>query len=63
LFGAGEALREAVGASVLPFYRDDYERGLAAVRAGLSDEALAAAWAVGRAMTMTEAIAIALTVR
>jgi predicted ATPase/DNA-binding winged helix-turn-helix (wHTH) protein len=63
LFGAGEALREAVGASVLPFYRDDYERGMAAVRAGLSGEALAAAWAAGRAMTMTEAIAIALTVR
>jgi len=63
LFGAGEALREAVGASVLPFYRDDYERGLAAVRAGLSGEALAAAWAAGRAMAMAEAIAIALTVR
>ncbi len=63
LFGAGEALREAVGASVLPFYHDDYERGVAAVRAGLSDEALAAAWAAGRAMTMVEAIACALTVQ
>jgi len=63
LFGAGEALREAVGASVLPFYRDDYERGLAAVRAGLSGEALAEAWAAGRAMAMAEAIAFALTVR
>jgi len=63
LFGAGEALREAVGASVLPFYRNDYERGVAAVRAGLSDEALATAWAAGRAMAMAEAIAFALTVR
>jgi non-specific serine/threonine protein kinase len=60
LFGAGETLRKAVGASVLPFYRDDYERGLAAIRTGLSDEALAAAWAAGRAMTMAEAITCAL---
>jgi non-specific serine/threonine protein kinase len=60
MFGAGEALREAIGASVLPFYRNDYERGLAAIRAGLSDEALAVAWAAGRKMTMAEAIACAL---
>jgi hypothetical protein len=44
----------------LPIYRDDYERGLAAIRAGLSDEALAAAWAAGRKITMAEAIACAL---
>jgi hypothetical protein len=36
---------------------------LAAVRAGLSDEALATAWAAGRAMAIAEAIAFALTVR
>jgi len=52
-----------VCASAPPFYRDDYERGLAVVRAGLSDEALAEAWAAGRAMTMTEAVSCALTVK
>ncbi len=56
LFGVGEALRETVGASVLPFYRGDYDRGVAAVRAGLDADTLAAAWAAGRAMTLDQAI-------
>ena len=60
LFGAGEALREAAGASVLPFYHADYERGVAAARAGLDERSFAAAWERGRAMTLEEAIEYAL---
>lgn len=60
LFGASEALREAIGASVLPYYRGEYERGVAAARAPLGEAAFAAAWAEGRAMTMEQAIEFAL---
>ncbi len=60
LFGAGEALRGAVGASVLPFYRADYERGVDAARAGLDEQSFAEAWARGRAMTLEEAVGYAL---
>jgi hypothetical protein len=60
LFGAGEALRETIGASVLPIYRPDYDRGVAAVRAGLGQAALSAAWTAGRVLSMEEAIALAL---
>src|SRR5215210_2903961 len=51
LFGAAEALREAVGAFVLPLYRAEYDLGVAAARAGMDEAALTAAWAEGRAMT------------
>jgi predicted ATPase/DNA-binding CsgD family transcriptional regulator len=60
LFGAAEALREAVGANVLPFYRADYELGVATARAGLGEEAFEEAWAQGRTMTPEEAIGYAL---
>jgi len=60
LFGAAEALREAVGAFVLPLYRAEYDRGLAAARAGLDETTLGAAWSEGRAMMPGEAIEYAL---
>lgn len=56
LFGAAEALRETVGAFVLPLYRAEYDRGVAAARAELGEEALAKAWAEGRAMTPEQAL-------
>lgn len=59
-FGASEALRASIGASVLPFYQADYDRGLAAVRTALGEEAFAAAWAEGQMMTLSEMIADAL---
>jgi predicted ATPase/two-component SAPR family response regulator len=59
LFGAGEALREAIGASVL-FYLVDYDRAVAAARDALGEEALATAWAQGREMTLDQAVAYAL---
>jgi predicted ATPase/DNA-binding CsgD family transcriptional regulator len=60
LFGAAEALREAVGAFVLPLYRAEYDRGVATARAGLDEAAFGAAWSEGRAMTSDEAIEYAL---
>jgi predicted ATPase/DNA-binding CsgD family transcriptional regulator len=56
LFGAAEALREAVGAFVLPLYRAEYDRGVAAARTGLGEEAFEEAWAEGRAMTPEQAV-------
>ena len=55
LFGAEEALQEAIGAP-----RSEYteqERDLAAMRAGLGEEKFAKVWAEGRAMTLEQAIA------
>lgn len=41
---------------------DDYERELALVRAELGEEAFAAAWAEGQAMSLEEAVALALEI-
>ena len=57
LFGAAAALFETAGASIWPIDRADYERNLAAVRAGLGEDAFAAAFAAGRAMRPEEAVA------
>src|SRR5215207_1662958 len=60
LFGAAEALREAVGAFVLPLYRAEYDHGVAATRAGLDEAAFSSAWSKGRAMTPEQAVEYAL---
>jgi DNA-binding CsgD family transcriptional regulator/tetratricopeptide (TPR) repeat protein len=60
LFGAAEALRQAVGAFVLPLYRAEYDRGVAAARTGLTEATFDTAWSEGRAMTPDEAIEYAL---
>ncbi len=60
LFGAAEALREALGAPVLWFQRQSYAQGVAALRTQLDDAACAAASAEGRGMTLEQAIAYAL---
>jgi predicted ATPase/two-component SAPR family response regulator len=59
LFGAGEALREAIGASV-PFHLVDYDGAIAGARDTLGEEAFTTAWAQGREMTMEQAVAYAL---
>jgi hypothetical protein len=61
MFGAAEALREATGLTIehaAP--RALYEQHLAALRAQLDPDTLAAAWAEGRAMPLADAIAEAL---
>jgi predicted ATPase/DNA-binding winged helix-turn-helix (wHTH) protein len=60
LFGAGEALREAIGASVLPFYRTDYDSAVEAVHKCLGHEAVREYWSQGRSMTLEQAIGYAL---
>jgi tetratricopeptide (TPR) repeat protein len=60
LFGAAEALREAVGGTTVPANRADYDRNVAAVRAQLDEATLTAAWAEGRAMPLEQAITYAL---
>jgi hypothetical protein len=49
-----------MGAPLPPSERPDYDRGVAAVRAGLGEEAFAEAWEEGRKMTVEEAIQLAM---
>jgi predicted ATPase/DNA-binding XRE family transcriptional regulator len=57
LFGAAEAELEALGTTFTPANRGDYERSLAALRAALEPERLAADWAKGRGMSLEDALA------
>jgi hypothetical protein len=59
LFAAAEGLRTALGEGMPPVERADFEAALTAARAALGDEAFAAAWAEGRAMTREQAVAFA----
>jgi hypothetical protein len=56
LWVAAEALREALGAHLPPLEREKYIHSQDAVRKSLSDEAFAAAWEAGRAMTWEQAV-------
>jgi predicted ATPase/transcriptional regulator with XRE-family HTH domain len=60
IYGAAEALREALGAPLLLSARAPYDRAVAAVRAALDAGAFAGRWAEGRAMTLEQAIGYAL---
>ena len=60
LMGAAETLREAIHAPISPSERDKYEHSVSEVRTALGEEAFAAAWSKGGAMTMEQAIAYAL---
>jgi tetratricopeptide (TPR) repeat protein len=60
LFGAAAALREATSTPLLRSRRADHEQQVAAVHADLGEEAFAAAWAEGRALTLEHAVAFAL---
>jgi hypothetical protein len=50
-------LRDELGYQVWPTTRADYERIIATARAALGEEAFAATWAEGRAMSLEQAIA------
>jgi tetratricopeptide (TPR) repeat protein len=60
LFGAVEAIREAIGAPLPPCDHADHRRDLAAVRSALGERVFAAAWARGRGMGLDQAIKTAL---
>jgi len=57
LLGAEEALREAHAILISPDEREEYEQLVAAARAALGEEAYAAAWAIGRAFSLEQALA------
>jgi len=60
LFGAAEALVNAIWADILPVDRAEYDRYVAAARAKLDEASFAAAWAEGRALSFEQAITEAL---
>jgi hypothetical protein len=60
LLGAAEAWFEATSQIIGPIERAEHDGYAASARAQLGEEAFAAAWAEGRAMTMEQAIAYAL---
>jgi DNA-binding NarL/FixJ family response regulator len=57
LWGAAETLRGTMGTPLPPAYRVEYERSVAAARTQLGENAFAAAWIEGRAMTPEQALA------
>ena len=60
LFGAAETLREAFCASVLAFYRADYERAMGMARTALGEQRFESCWTAGRALSPNQAVAYAL---
>jgi hypothetical protein len=60
LFGAAESLRASIDVPLPPGERDEHDRAVAAARCVLGEQAFAAGWAKGRAMTPEQAIACAL---
>ena len=60
LFGASEALNEAIGVPVDPPELPDYQEGVALARDTLSEVEFNAAWAIGRSMPLDDAVSYAL---
>jgi hypothetical protein len=60
LFGAAEAIREAIGAPLPPVDLTSYENDVARTRAQLREAVFACAWAEGNTMPLEEAIDFAL---
>jgi DNA-binding CsgD family transcriptional regulator len=56
LWGAANALRDAIGVPIPPVELADYERLVSAARVHLGERAFAAAWAQGRSMTPEQAL-------
>ena len=61
LWGAAEALREAIGAPIYPVQRAGYEQATTLARAQLGERAFRAAWAEGRSLTPEQALALGST--
>ena len=56
LWGAADALRDAIGVPIRPVDLADYERSVSAARVHLGERAFTTAWAQGRAMTPEQAL-------
>jgi hypothetical protein len=54
--GATEAIRDEINVARTPWERREYEQETAALRDALPLDAIDAAWAAGRAMTLDEAV-------
>ncbi len=63
LWGAAEALREAMGAPIPPVYRAAYERTVEGIRAQLDEATFSEAWKEGRVMPLEQVIDDALKMR
>ena len=61
LLGASEALLETMGVGLQPADQAEADRYVAAVRERLDEGTFEAAWAEGRAMSLEEAVAYALS--
>jgi predicted ATPase len=60
-FGVAETTRESMGRGFsLATFRSAYDQGVAEARAALGDEAFDSAWALGRSLTLDEALTQAL---
>ena len=62
LGGASEALRQNLGVPLREDLRSGHHRALQTMRAALGDDAFVSAWAEGQALTLDEAVAVALEV-
>ena len=60
LVGAAASLLDAIGTPVWPVDRAQFDHAVAAARAGLGEDAFAAAWAAGRALPLDQAVGYAL---
>ena len=61
LAGADKTIRDAIGATMVPSHRADYEEGLAIARQALNESAFDAAWQKGMSMTLEQAVEYALS--
>jgi len=60
LWGAADALRERIGAPLPPKEREKHDRQTGQARAELGEDAFAAAWEEGSALTWEQAVSVAL---
>jgi predicted ATPase/class 3 adenylate cyclase len=60
LYGAAEALRERIGIAMTPMEQSEYDVEIARLRAAMAEKDFADAWKDGRAMTLEQAVALAL---
>ena len=61
LWGAAEALREALGTPIPPVYRTSYQQTMAAARNQLGEEDFATTWVQGRSMSPEQAMVVRTT--
>ena len=60
LLGAADNLRSVIGAPLPPSKQAEYDVQLTTLRAALGEQTFAPAWAVGQALSLDEAVALAL---